>query len=98
MSTSEVRIPEQAASSNSATAARTSITCRMAEQQRRDAELCKGDALVRSGWIYAYDAEDCSSAGAVQELTDGRCRGRRESTLALSCAFGAPDQFVSFRG
>jgi salicylate hydroxylase len=27
------------------------------EQQRRDAELSKGDALVRSGWIYAYDAE-----------------------------------------
>ena len=30
------------------------------EQQRRDAELCKGDALVRSGWIYAYDAEDAA--------------------------------------
>jgi salicylate hydroxylase len=27
------------------------------EQQRRDAELSKGDALVRSGWIYAHDAE-----------------------------------------
>ena len=27
------------------------------EQQRRDAELSRGDALVRSGWIYAHDAE-----------------------------------------
>jgi salicylate hydroxylase len=27
------------------------------EQQRRDAELRKGDALVRSGWIYGHDAE-----------------------------------------
>ncbi|MGQ4618916.1 FAD-dependent monooxygenase [Nocardia sp. R7R-8] len=27
------------------------------EQQRRDAELGAGDALVRSGWIYEYDAE-----------------------------------------
>jgi salicylate hydroxylase len=27
------------------------------EQERRDAELRKGDALLRSGWIYAYDAE-----------------------------------------
>jgi salicylate hydroxylase len=27
------------------------------EQRQRDAELSKGDALVRSGWIYAHDAE-----------------------------------------
>jgi salicylate hydroxylase len=27
------------------------------EQERRDAELRKGDALVRSGWIYGYDVE-----------------------------------------
>ncbi|MFC9664094.1 FAD-dependent monooxygenase [Nocardia sp. NPDC127606] len=27
------------------------------EQRQRDAELGKGDALVRSGWIYQYDAE-----------------------------------------
>jgi salicylate hydroxylase len=26
-------------------------------QQQRDAELGQGDALVRSGWIYGYDAE-----------------------------------------
>ena len=37
------------------------------EQQRRDAELSKGDALVRSGWIYAHDAE----AAAREALAKG---------------------------
>jgi 2-polyprenyl-6-methoxyphenol hydroxylase-like FAD-dependent oxidoreductase len=36
------------------------------EQERRDAELRKGDALLRSGWIYAYDAE-AAARGAVSK-------------------------------
>jgi salicylate hydroxylase len=35
-------------------------------QERRDAELREGDALLRSGWIYAYDAE-AAARGALSK-------------------------------
>ncbi|MGI5219104.1 FAD-dependent monooxygenase [Nocardia sp. CA-290969] len=37
-----------------------------ADQQRRDAELGAGDALVRSGWIYGYDAEAAAREALAQ--------------------------------
>ena len=54
------------------------------EQQRRDAELCKGDALVRSGWIYAYDAEDAARQALSKELTDDLVEDGRYIALVVA--------------